>query len=105
GNENVFTAEIDQIEQRSVGVITLSYLRGVAHPQKTMPSPTAALREFDRAGANVFQDSAWFSYDPSSMRFSIVKPLSRVHWTVERAVADAEMLLSEAISPKRQTTA
>ena len=105
GNENVFIAEIDQIEQRSVGVITLSYFRSEGHPEETIPSPAAALLEFDRAGANVFQDSAWFSYDPSSLRFSIVKPLSRVHWTVERAVADAEMLLSETISPRRQATA
>lgn len=105
GNQSTFIAEIDQIEQRSVAVITLTYVRSEGHPQETIPSPATALREFDRAGANVFQDSAWFSYDPRSLRFSIVKPLSRVHWTVERAVADAEMLLSETISPRRQAPA
>jgi hypothetical protein len=105
GHGHTFIAEASKIEERSLAVISLSYLRGEGHPEETMSSPVSALRAFDCAGANVFQDSAWFSYDPSSMRFSMVKPLSRVHWTVERAVADAEMLLSETIAPRRKAVA
>jgi len=104
GNGRTFVAEIGRIEQRPVAVITLNYVRGEGNAKETMSSPAAALQEFDRAGANVFQDSAWFSYDPGSMRFSVVKPLSRVHWTVERAIADAEMLLSETVSLRRKAT-
>jgi hypothetical protein len=44
-----------------------------------------ALNMFDEAGVNVFQDSAWLFRDRSSAQLSMIKPLSRAHWTVERA--------------------
>jgi hypothetical protein len=102
GGGRKFIAKMSHVEERSVAVIFINYLRSQGHSQETMASPAAALQEFDRDGANVFQNSAWFSYDSGSLRFSVIKPLSRVHWTVDRAIADAEMLLSETLSLRRQ---
>jgi hypothetical protein len=104
GSNRKFTAQVARFDDRSLAVVALKYIRDHG-PNKAVRSPIQALAAFDEVAANVFQDSAWSSYDQSTTQFSVVKPLSRLHWTVERAFADADRMLTEIVPIKRKAVA
>jgi hypothetical protein len=102
GKRRSFRIRVNRVEQRSIAVVALDYLRD-DEQVPIEPAQDIALDAFDETGVNVFQNSAWLFRDHSVPRISVVKPLSRAHWTVERAFADAERIIVESSAvPKVQ---
>jgi hypothetical protein len=100
GKRRKFNIAVNRIELRSIAVVALDYLRD-GEQLPAVSTHDIALGAFDEAGVNVFQDSAWIFRDRHSARISMIKPLSRAHWTVERAFADAEKIVVESSSIPR----
>ena len=104
GKGRSFKTDIKRIDGRSIAVVTMAYSRGVTDTSSS-PSSEAIVAAFDMASANVFQESAWVYHDAAAARFAMVKPLSKIHWTVERAFADADRLMLETAAASRRVQA
>jgi hypothetical protein len=106
GSRDSFVGEVARVDGRELAVLTVEYCRAAksrqAEKHRSSADPMASVAAFDRAGVDVFHESAWLRYDRDLRRFTIVKPLARAHWTVERAVVDAEQMIAEAMSPARR---
>ncbi|HEY1722237.1 MAG TPA: N-6 DNA methylase [Magnetospirillaceae bacterium] len=102
GRSSAFEVKITTFPDRALAVV-LTQFRSASSQSEEVPDDWAAseLETYDQAGGNIFSNSLQLTYDREKKAVRFVKPLTRTHWTVERAYYDCDRVLETVMGKVR----
>lgn len=106
---NTLLAEVDggkgrykishrEIEGSDLTAVTIKFASTSENSTSAEEEIDEAVREYRRHGASSMSHSRYLWHSRASMRTVLVKPRDKLHWSMDRAFADADLVLAAIMS-------
>ncbi|NTF34130.1 HsdM family class I SAM-dependent methyltransferase [Rhizobium skierniewicense] len=87
-----------EIEGSDLAAVTIRFVAGTANAVHTDEDADAAVREYRRQGASSMSHSRYLWHSRRLMQTVLIKPRDKLHWSMDRAFADADLVLAAIMS-------
>jgi hypothetical protein len=93
-----YVANLESVGQTELMALVLTYVDDAATPPSSSKAVEKALAEYKAEGASGLAQTRYLWHSRGDMQTVLIKPIERLHWTRDRAYADADLITAAIMS-------
>jgi hypothetical protein len=97
-DRNRYVANHHPVGDNFVAAVVEYKSKSDLHQNRSKELSEMALRDFVKSGASAFTQSRYLWYSRDLMASVLIKPRDRLHWTLDRAFSDADVITAAAMA-------